>query len=62
MTPGQRRMIQIGLARFGYYGGRIDAVFGPETRAAIRQYQGELGAEVTGVITGEQAAELLQTP
>jgi len=62
MTPGQRRMVQIELARFGYYAGRIDGVFGPETRAAIRRYQGETGAEVTGVITGEQATRLLGTP
>jgi len=62
MTPEQRRMVQIGLARFGYYGGRIDSVFGPETRAAIRQYQGEIRAEVTGIITGEQARRLLTVP
>lgn len=62
MTAEQRRMVQIGLARFGYYGGRIDSVFGPETRSAIRHYQGEIGADVTGVITGDQAARLLQIP
>jgi len=62
MSAEQRRMVQIGLARFGYYGGRIDSVFGPETRKAIRQYQGEIGAVVTGVITGDQAARLLRIP
>jgi hypothetical protein len=62
MSAEQRRMVQIGLARFGYYGGRIDSVFGPETRTAIRQYQGEIGAVVTGVITGDQAARLLRIP
>jgi peptidoglycan hydrolase-like protein with peptidoglycan-binding domain len=62
MSAEQRRMVQIGLARFGYYGGRIDSVFGPETRKAIRQYQGEIGAVVTGVITGEQATRLLRIP
>jgi len=62
MSAEQRRMVQIGLARFGYYGGRIDSLFGPETRAAIRQYQGEIGAEITGVITGAQATRLLKIP
>jgi peptidoglycan hydrolase-like protein with peptidoglycan-binding domain len=62
MSAEQRRMVQIGLARFGYYGGRIDSVFGPETRKAIRQYQSEIGAVVTGVITGDQATRLLRIP
>jgi hypothetical protein len=59
MTEGDRRRVQEGLARLGYYGARIDGRFGPETRAAIRRLQHEIGAPMTGTITGEQAARLV---
>jgi peptidoglycan hydrolase-like protein with peptidoglycan-binding domain len=59
MTSGQRRLVQEALARVGYYAGRIDGIFGPETRAAIRRFQHEIGAEMTGAITGAQAARIL---
>ena len=59
LSDGQRRRIQVMLATLGYYSDRIDGRFGPETRAAIRRFQHEIGAEMTGTITGEQAAQLL---
>jgi hypothetical protein len=59
MTDSERRRVQEALARIGYYAGRIDGRFGPETRAAIRRFQHEIGVETTGVITGEQAARLV---
>lgn len=59
MAESQRRRVQIALAQLGYYGGRIDGVFGPDTRAAIRRYQHELKAEMTGTLTSKQAARLL---
>jgi hypothetical protein len=62
MTDGERRQVQEALKRVGYYAGEIDGLFGPETRAAIRRFQFEIGAEMTGTITGKQAARLLATP
>ena len=62
MTPSDRRRVQVALAEIGYYSGRIDGQFGAETRAAIRRFQHELGAELTGVLTGEQARRLLSGP
>jgi len=59
MTDSERRRVQEALARVGYYAGRIDGIFGPETRAAIRRFQHEIGSEMTGVITAEQATRLL---
>jgi hypothetical protein len=59
MAEVDRRRVQESLARLGYYGSAIDGVFGPETRAAIRRFQHEIGAERTGTITGEQAARLV---
>jgi hypothetical protein len=58
MSEADRRQVQIALARLGYYDGRIDGVFGPESRAAIRRYQHELGADMTGRLTAAQATRL----
>lgn len=59
MSEADRRAVQIALARIGYYDGRIDGVFGPESRAAIRRYQHELGADLTGRLSADQAGRLL---
>jgi putative peptidoglycan binding protein/caspase domain-containing protein len=59
MTEGDRRQVQTVLANIGYYSGRIDGTFGPETRAAIRRYQFEIKAELTGRLTAEQATRLV---
>ena len=58
MTEADRRRVQTALARLGYYDGEVDGVFGPETRAAIRRYQHELGAAMTGQLTADQANKL----
>jgi hypothetical protein len=61
MSEFDRRRTQVALARLGYYGSRVDGVFGPETRAAIRRYQHEINAEMTGRLTTEQASKLINT-
>jgi peptidoglycan hydrolase-like protein with peptidoglycan-binding domain len=60
MTQANRRDVQIALARLGYYDGRIDGTMGPDTRAAIRRWQHEIGAEMTGTLTGALATRLVQ--
>lgn len=57
-----RRRVQLALQRLGYYAGQVDGVFGPESLAAIRRFQHELGAEMTGRLTADQAARLLGSP
>jgi len=59
MTQEQRRKVQSVLAGLGYYSGQVDGVFGPETRAAIRRYQFEIHADMTGTLTGGQATLLV---
>ncbi|MBN9563766.1 MAG: peptidoglycan-binding protein [Alphaproteobacteria bacterium] len=59
MTDADRRRIQDALLRLGYYDGRVDGIFGPDTRAAIRRFQHEIGAEMSGHITPEQSGRLL---
>jgi hypothetical protein len=58
MTDADRRRVQTALARLGYYDGKVDGVFGPDTRAAIRRYQHELHSAMTGQLTAEQATRL----
>jgi hypothetical protein len=61
MSDSDRRHVQTVLANIGYYSGRIDGTFGPETRAAIRRYQFEIKAELTGRLTAEQATKLVNS-
>lgn len=59
MTESDRREVQSALARLGYYDGRIDGIFGPDTRAAIRRWQFELHVPMTGQITAAEADRLV---
>jgi peptidoglycan hydrolase-like protein with peptidoglycan-binding domain len=59
MSLADRRRVQAALAVLGYYDGRVDGQFGQETRAAIRRFQHEIGAEMTGRLTSEQASRLV---
>jgi peptidoglycan hydrolase-like protein with peptidoglycan-binding domain len=59
MTNADRRDIQIALARMSYYDGQIDGLFGADTRAAIRRWQHEVGADMTGTLSGAQATRLV---
>jgi hypothetical protein len=61
MTDDDRRKVQGVLLRLGYYDMPVDGVFGPETRAAIRRFQHEIGAEMTGRLTALQASRLAST-
>ncbi len=59
MTEADKRAVQAALLRLGYYDKQVDGVFGADTRAAIRRFQHEMGADMTGIITPPQSARLL---
>ena len=59
MTDADRRRVQAALSHLGYYDGRIDGIFGPDSRAAIRRYQHELGVEMTGRLSAAEAGRLV---
>ncbi|HWE76084.1 MAG TPA: caspase family protein [Stellaceae bacterium] len=59
MTDADRRKIQRALQHLGYYDGRVDGIFGADTRAAIRRFQHEISTEMTGTITPSEAGRLL---
>lgn len=47
-TSGMVVRVQAALMRLGYFGGDIDGVLGPETRASITKYQKAKGLKQTG--------------
>ncbi|HTZ71762.1 MAG TPA: caspase family protein [Acetobacteraceae bacterium] len=61
MTDTDRRRVQAALLKLGYYDRQADGIFGPDTRAAIRRFQHEIGDTMTGEITPAESARLLAT-
>jgi hypothetical protein len=59
MTEADRKRVQAALALLGYYDGRIDGIFGADSRAAIRRWQHEKGVDMTGRLTGAEATSLV---
>ncbi len=59
MTDAQRRQVQTALSGLGYYDGTVDGIFGSDTRAAIRRFQHELHAPMTGTLTAGEATTLV---
>ena len=59
-NAGERRRIQLALRQLGYFRGQVTGAFGPDTLAAVRQFQKDYGAPVTGRLTVQQAEKLLQ--
>ena len=53
-----RRQIQEGLRAAGFDPGGVDGVFGPRTRAAIRDWQASRGVRATGYLDAASAAAL----
>ncbi|MGH6874203.1 MAG: peptidoglycan-binding domain-containing protein [Aestuariivirgaceae bacterium] len=53
------RKIQAGLAALGYRPGRFDGHIGAQTSEAIRQFEADRGWPVTGEISDELTAELI---
>ena len=61
MTDADRARVQTVLAQLGYYDGKIDGAFGPDTRAAIRRFQFELHDPKTGHLTAAEATRLVSS-
>ena len=60
LDRSSRRQIQLGLQAGGFDPGGADGLFGPRTRAAIRDWQTSRGSRATGYLDGA-AAEALRT-
>ena len=60
LSAGERREAQIALRRLGLYGGAIDGLFGPGTRAGVAAFQRSIGATADGTLTETQLARLRQ--
>ena len=61
-SKADRRRVQEALRRLGFYRGHADGIFGPLTRAAIRRFQHDSGAPMTGHLTAEELSRLASTP
>ena len=59
MSEANRRQIQEALRRLDYYKGPVDGIFGTLTRAAIRRFQHDIGADTTGHLTAGEANRLV---
>ncbi len=59
LSEANRRQIQEALRRLNYYTGPVDGIFGPLTRAAIRRFQREIGADATGHLKVDEANRLV---
>ncbi len=57
----KRKEIQRRLRNLRLYRGRIDAIFGPQTREAIRAFQELSGESETGYLTPNQFERLIET-
>jgi hypothetical protein len=53
------RAIQLALKNLGYYAAAVDGIVGPEEQAAIRRYQHEMHAPMTGQLTPAEISRLL---
>ncbi len=58
LSLNERREAQVALRRLGLYGGAIDGVFGPGTRAGVRAFQNSIGVTADGNLTEDQMAQL----
>ena len=54
LTRDERRAIQRDLTTLGFSTRGVDGLFGPASRAAIRGWQAQTGAETTGFVTRDQ--------
>nr|WP_226984178.1 spore cortex-lytic enzyme [Halothermothrix orenii] len=52
------RLVQWKLQQWGYYEGRIDGYFGPETSEAVREFQRKNGLRVDGLVGPQTWAAL----
>lgn len=55
----QRRAIQRRLQQMGLYSGRLDGVFGDQTRTGIKAFQRRVGAVETGYLTPDQLQQIV---
>ncbi len=61
LTHAQIADVQLGLRQAGYYNGRIDGVWGNQTKQALLYWQRANGYRPTGILTSAQQDRLEQT-
>lgn len=62
LSPPAVRAVQERLQQLGVYNGRVDGVWGPDSQAALEQYQQRQGLLVTGQLNQATAATMGLNP
>ncbi|HYF06081.1 MAG TPA: peptidoglycan-binding domain-containing protein [Acetobacteraceae bacterium] len=62
LVPGAVREVQERLRQQGFYTGRVDGLWGPDSVAALERYQHSRGVQVTGTINQATAMMLGLAP
>lgn len=62
LSRSAKRGLQRTLRDRGHYKGLVDGIFGPQTRAAISEFQSTRTEEATGVLTRRQLLDLQAPP
>lgn len=60
-TTAENRTIQTKLKRWGYYTGKVDGIYGPLTKKAVRYFQSKNGLAVDGIVGPKTARALGMT-
>ncbi|MFK7944047.1 MAG: peptidoglycan-binding protein [Paracoccaceae bacterium] len=58
LSRSAKRTLQRELRDLGFYKGLVDGIFGPQTRAAISEFQTGRGDDATGLLTRRQLLDL----
>ncbi len=58
LTTNQVKTVQQKLKNWGYYSGSVDGVYGPKTKAAVKQFQKNNGLVADGIVGSKTAAAL----
>lgn len=58
LTVAQTKDLQRSLSTLGHYDGRIDGIWGPQTTAAVREYQESVNSPPNGILTSADLRRL----
>ena len=58
LTASQTKTVQTKLKNWGYYSGKIDGIYGPKTKEAVKYFQRKNGLTVDGIVGKKTAAAM----
>ena len=58
LTASQTKTVQTKLKNWGYYSGKVDGIYGPKTKEAVKYFQRKNGLTVDGIVGKKTAAAM----